>query len=276
LVGARTPRRLRIAAKILLRRSGDGVMYAEGAVRLSVLSHAGNEAVVAVLDAGHFFGEGCLAGQSQRMATATAMAPCTIVAVEKLEMVRHLRARPAFADGFLAHMLTRNIRIEEDLIDQLFNSSESGSHRLLLARYGEPGISPRPSGVSQALLAEMVGTTRCVNFFMNKFQARLSTTTATRRSLLSPDRRNARLTSCLFGIPRAAQPCAAVQKSHEQRTHSARTATSAAGARHEGRRQLWPPGGSALADEPTPGGEAARRGRQSGDWRRLQEARDRK
>src|SRR5688500_4095715 len=96
------------------------VMYVEqGAVRLSVLSHAGKEAVVAVLDAGHFFGEGCLAGQSQRMATATAMAPSTILSVEKQEMVRQLHAQPAFGDRFLTHMLTRNIRIEEDLIDQL-------------------------------------------------------------------------------------------------------------------------------------------------------------
>ena len=151
------------------------VMYVEeGAVRLSVLSHAGKEAVVAVLDGGHFFGEGCLAGQPQRMATATAMAPCTIVAVEKKEMVRHLRARPAFADSFLTHMLTRNIRIEEDLIDQLFNSSEKRLARtlLLLARYGEPEASHRALPiVSQELLAEMVGTTRSrVNFFMNKFR----------------------------------------------------------------------------------------------------------
>src|SRR4029453_19244591 len=101
------------------------VMYVEmGAVRLSVLSHAGKEAVVAVLDAGYFFGEGCLAGQTQRMATATAMVPSTILAVEKPDMVRQLHAYPAFADRFLIHMLTRNIRIEEDLIDQLFNSTE--------------------------------------------------------------------------------------------------------------------------------------------------------
>jgi CRP/FNR family transcriptional regulator, cyclic AMP receptor protein len=164
------------AAKIFAQgEPATSVMYVEkGAVRLSVLSHAGREAVVAVLDAGHFFGEGCLAGQSQRMATATAMVPCTIVGVEKQEMVRHLRARPAFADRFLAHMLTRNIRIEEDLIDQLFNSSEKRLARtlLLLARYGEPGASHRAlPRVSQELLAEMVGTTRSrVNFFMNKFR----------------------------------------------------------------------------------------------------------
>jgi CRP/FNR family transcriptional regulator, cyclic AMP receptor protein len=151
------------------------VMYLEGgAVRLSVLSHAGKEAVVALLDGGHFFGEGCLAGQPQRMATATAMVPCTIVAVDKPEMVRHLHARPAFADRFLMHMLTRNIRIEEDLIDQLFNSSEKRLARtlLLLARYGEPEASHRAlPRVSQEVLAEMVGTTRSrVNFFMNKFR----------------------------------------------------------------------------------------------------------
>jgi len=151
------------------------VMYVDqGAVRLSVLSHAGKEAVVAVLDVAHFFGEGCLAGQSQRMATATAMTACTVVVVEKQEMVRQLHAKPAFADRFLSHMLTRNIRIEEDLIDQLFNSSEKRLARtlLLLARYGEPEASHRKlPRVSQETLAEMVGTTRSrVNFFMNKFR----------------------------------------------------------------------------------------------------------
>ena len=151
------------------------VMYVEqGAVRLSVLSHAGKEAVVALLDTGHFFGEGCLAGQSRRMASATAMAPSTILSVDKQEMVRQLHAQPAFADRFLTHMLTRNIRIEEDLIDQLFNSSEKRLARtlLLLARYGEPEASHRAlPKVSQELLAEMVGTTRSrVNFFMNKFR----------------------------------------------------------------------------------------------------------
>jgi CRP/FNR family cyclic AMP-dependent transcriptional regulator len=151
------------------------IMYVEtGIVRLSVLSHTGKEAVVAVLDAGHFFGEGCLAGQSLRMATATAMGPCVVLAVEKPEMVRQLRNRPAFAERFLSHMLTRNIRIEEDLVDQLFNSTEKRLARtlLLLARYGEPEVSHRAlPRVSQELLAEMVGTTRSrVNFFMNKFR----------------------------------------------------------------------------------------------------------
>ena len=155
--------------------SATSVMYVEtGTVRLSVLSHAGKEAVIAVLDAGHFFGEGCLASQSQRMATAAAMSPCTVTVVEKQEMVRHLHARPVFADRFLKHMLTRNIRIEQDLIDQLFNSSEKRLARtlLLLARYGEPEASHRAlPRVSQETLAEMVGTTRSrVNFFMNKFR----------------------------------------------------------------------------------------------------------
>ncbi len=175
--GART-QRVEYGPPAMIFAQGDpatSVMYLEkGVVRLSVLSYAGKEAVVAVLDAGHFFGEGCLAGQSQRMATATAMAPCTILAVEKQEMVRQLHAKPAFADRFLTHMLTRNIRIEEDLIDQLFNSSEKRLARtlLLLARYGEQQESHRAlPRVSQELLAEMVGTTRSrVNFFMNKFR----------------------------------------------------------------------------------------------------------
>ena len=151
------------------------VMYVEkGAVRLSVLSHAGKEAVVALFEAGHFFGEGCLAGQLQRMATATAMGSCSILAVEKSDMVRQLHAVPVFADRFLTHMLTRNIRIEEDLVDQLFNSTEKRLARtlLLLARYGEPEASHRAlPKLSQEVLAEMVGTTRSrVNFFMNKFR----------------------------------------------------------------------------------------------------------
>jgi len=151
------------------------VMYLErGRVELSVVSHAGKQAVIAVLDVGHFFGEGCLAGQPHRMATASAMGPCTVIVVEKSEMGRHLHAQPAFADRFLMHMLTRNIRIEEDLVDQLFNSSEKRLARtlLLLARFGRPGGGHRTlPRVSQQTLAEMVGTTRSrVNFFMNKFR----------------------------------------------------------------------------------------------------------
>jgi CRP-like cAMP-binding protein len=151
------------------------VMYIEsGAVRLSVLSHAGKEAVIAVLENGHFFGEGCLASQPRRRATATAMAPSTIIAVEKDDMVRQFHAQPAFAERFLAHMLTRYTRIEEDLIDQLFDSSEKRLARtlLLLARYGARGGADRTlPRVSQETLAEMVGTTRSrVNFFMHKFR----------------------------------------------------------------------------------------------------------
>jgi CRP/FNR family transcriptional regulator, cyclic AMP receptor protein len=151
------------------------VMYIEsGAVRLSVLSHAGKEAVIAVLENGHFFGEGCLASQPRRIATATAMAPSTIIAVDKDDMVRQFHAQPAFAERFLAHMLTRYTRIEEDLIDQFFDSSEKRLARtlLLLARYGVRGASDRTlPRVSQETLAEMVGTTRSrVNFFMHKFR----------------------------------------------------------------------------------------------------------
>ena len=151
------------------------VMFVErGTVQLSVISHAGKEAVIAVLGDGYFFGEGCLVGQSQRMATASTMAASTIIVIEKQEWIRQLHAQPVLADRFLTHMLTRNIRIEEDLIDQLFNSSEKRLARtlLLMARYGEPGASHRTlPKVSQETLAEMVGTTRSrVNFFMNKFR----------------------------------------------------------------------------------------------------------
>ncbi len=151
------------------------VMYIErGSVRLSVVSPSGKEAVVAVLGPRTFFGEGCLAGQLARMATATAMTNCTVLVVDQAEMIRQLHERPAFSDRFLLHMLARNIRVEEDLVDQLFNSSEKRLARtlLLLARYGDP----QPATValpklSQELLAEMVGTTRSrVNFFMNKFR----------------------------------------------------------------------------------------------------------
>lgn len=145
-----------------------------GMVRLSVVSQAGKEAVIALVPPGHFFGEGCLAGQTVRMSTATAATPSTIAVLEQAEVVRLLRARASFADAFLVHMLKRNIRIEEDLIDQLFNSTEKRLARalLLLARYGEPEANHRAlPRVSQQLLAETVGTTRSrVNFFMNKFR----------------------------------------------------------------------------------------------------------
>ena len=151
------------------------VMYVEeGAVRLSVLSHTGKQAVIATVERWHFFGEGCLAGQAYRMATAEATCPTVVTIIEKPEMVRQLQERPVFAEQFLTHMLTRNIRIEEDLVNQLFHSSEKRLARtlLMMARYGEPEATHRAlPKVSQETLAEMVGTTRSrVNFFMNKFR----------------------------------------------------------------------------------------------------------
>jgi CRP-like cAMP-binding protein len=157
---------------------GDGcksVLYIRaGAVKLSVLSKGGREAVVAMLGVGEFFGEGCLAGQSVRMGTATAVAASTILLVDKDEMVDLLHKQRALSDRFITHMLARNIRIEEDLIDQLFNSSEKRLARtlLLLARYGKHDKPVRDvPAISQSTLAQMVGTTRSrVNFFMKKFQ----------------------------------------------------------------------------------------------------------
>jgi len=162
-------------AKIFAQGDPAGsVMYIEqGAVRLSVLSHSGKEVVVAVVEAEHFFGEGCMAGQSHRMANATAMTSCTVLTVERDEMIRQIHQNPTFADRFLAHILTRNIRIEEDLVDQLLNSTEKRLARalLLLAHYGQPTMHRELPKVSQEVLAEMVGTTRSrVNFFMNKFR----------------------------------------------------------------------------------------------------------
>ena len=145
-----------------------------GSVRLSVLSPGGKEAVVEVLGGGTFFGESCLAGQPRRTTTATAMATSVVLVIEHDEMQRQLRERPAFADGFLSHMLARNIRIEEDLLDQLFNSTEKRLARtlLMLARDGDGDVPLREvPKVTQELLAEMVGTTRSrVNLFMNKFR----------------------------------------------------------------------------------------------------------
>ena len=146
----------------------------QGGVRLSVLSRRGREAIVAMLAPGDFFGEGCLAGQSLRMATATALVPTTVLKIHKREMMRTLHEQSALSDRFIAHMLTRNIRIEEDLIDQLFNSSEKRLARtlLLLAQYGQDGDSGHVlPAISQETLAEMIGTTRSrVNLFMNKFR----------------------------------------------------------------------------------------------------------
>jgi CRP/FNR family cyclic AMP-dependent transcriptional regulator len=153
----------------------DSVLYLQsGGVQLSVLSHAGKEAVIATLGAGEFLGEGALSGQSVRLETATAIMPTTTVVVPKRQMIRLLHAQRAFADRFITHILIRNARLEADLVDQLFNSSEKRLARtlLLLARYGQGG---KPMGelpkISQETLAEMVGTTRSrVNFFMNKFK----------------------------------------------------------------------------------------------------------
>jgi CRP-like cAMP-binding protein len=146
----------------------------DGGVKLTVLNEVGREAVVAILGPGDFFGEGCLAGQSVCIATATAIAPTTVLVIEKSEMIRVLHGEHQFSDRFIAYMLTRNIRVEEDLIDQLFNSSEKRLARtlLLLASYGAQDqpqkVIPK---VSQEVLAEMIGTTRSrVNFFMNKFR----------------------------------------------------------------------------------------------------------
>src|ERR1700675_713192 len=151
------------------------VMYVqEGGVKLSVVNEVGKEAVLAMLGPGDFFGEGGMAGQTVRMGTATAITPTTLLVIEKGEMIRVLHAEHAFSDRFLAYMLGRNIRIEEDLIDQLFNSSEKRLARtlLLLARYGKQDQPQKMlPKVSQETLAEMIGTTRSrVNFFMNKFR----------------------------------------------------------------------------------------------------------
>jgi CRP-like cAMP-binding protein len=151
------------------------VMYIQqGGVKLSVVNEVGKEGVVAVLESGDFFGEGSMAGQSVRMGTATAITPTTLLVIEKNEMIRALHAEHAFSDRFVSYMLSRNIRIEEDLIDHLFNSSEKRLARtlLLLAHYGKQHQPQKMvPKISQEVLAEMIGTTRSrVNFFMNKFR----------------------------------------------------------------------------------------------------------
>ena len=151
------------------------VLYIQrGGVRLSVVNETGNEAVVAILGPGDFFGEGCLAGQPIRIGSATAITATTVLVIEKKEMIRVLHVEHAFSDRFIAYILSRNIRVEEDLVDQLFNSSEKRLARtlLLLARYGKEDKPQKMlPKISQEMLAEMVGTTRSrVNFFMNKFR----------------------------------------------------------------------------------------------------------
>src|ERR1700724_1451683 len=153
----------------------DSVFYIEeGKVKLTVLSEQGKEAIVAILGTGDFCGEGCLAGQPRRMATAAAMEESAIMRLEKSAMIRILHDEPEFSERFMSHLLARNIRVEADLVDQLFNSSEKRLARLLLilARFGKEGASERiiPK-IRQEALAEMIGTTRSrVNFFMNKFR----------------------------------------------------------------------------------------------------------
>ena len=174
-----------ISSKVVEYRSGaavfaqgdacEHVMYIQkGGIKLSVRSQTGREGVVAVLGPGDFFGEGCLAGQLMRMSTATAMTECSIARLEKADVMEMLQKDPAFSKLLLSYMLSRTIRIEEDLIDQLFNSSEKRLARalLLLANFGKEGkpeaVIPK---ISQEVLADMIGTTRSrVSFFMNKFR----------------------------------------------------------------------------------------------------------
>jgi CRP/FNR family transcriptional regulator, cyclic AMP receptor protein len=155
--------------------ASESVMYIQkGVVKLSVLSHGGKEAVVAMLGPSDFFGERALAGHPVRLEAATAITATTVLVVPKQQMIRLLHDQHTFSDRFITHMLARNIRIEEDLVDQLFNSSEKRLARtlLLLARYGKPDRADRVlPRISQETLAEMIGTTRSrVNFFMNKFK----------------------------------------------------------------------------------------------------------
>jgi CRP-like cAMP-binding protein len=153
----------------------DAVFYIKkGKVKIVVASKEGKEAVIAILGKDEFFGEGCLNAQSRRLATARAMTESAVLRVEKAEMIRVLHDEPTFAELFMSHLLTRNSRIEEDLVDQLFNSSEKRLARilLLLANFGKEG-KPEPitTRISQTTLAEMIGTTRArVSFFMNKFR----------------------------------------------------------------------------------------------------------
>ena len=153
----------------------DAVMFIQkGRIKISVLSRTGKEAVVAMLGPGDFFGEGALTGQSIRLGTAAATAPTTVLIIDKAAMLHLLREQPAFSERFISYMLARNLRIEADLVDHLFNSSEKRLARalLLLARYGDQaGPERQIPKISQETLAEMVGTTRSrVNFFMNKFR----------------------------------------------------------------------------------------------------------
>jgi CRP/FNR family cyclic AMP-dependent transcriptional regulator len=155
--------------------AADSIFYIrKGKIKLSVVSRQGKVAVVAMLGAGNFFGEGCLAGQTRRMANCTTMSACSLARLDKVAAIRVLHEEPVFAQVFLHHLLTRSIRIEEDLVDQLFNSSEKRLARvlLLLANFGKEG-EPQTAiaKISQETLAGIVGTTRSrISFFMNKFR----------------------------------------------------------------------------------------------------------
>jgi CRP/FNR family cyclic AMP-dependent transcriptional regulator len=155
--------------------AANAIFYIQkGKVKLTVVSDNGKEAVIAILGPGDFLGEGCLAGRPLYLGTATAMSECSILRLEKSSMIRLLHEQPTFSELFVSYLLSRNIRIEEDLVDQLFNSSEKRLARvlLLLANFGKEG-KPEPviAKISQETLAEMIGTTRSrVSFFMNKFR----------------------------------------------------------------------------------------------------------
>jgi CRP-like cAMP-binding protein len=174
--GGRTNPKYRTNESIFVQGDpADAIFYIqEGRVKLTVISKQGKEAVVAILKDGDFFGEGCLAGQQLRMATAVAIAECSVMKLEKAAVVRLLHEEPSFAELFMTHLLSRNIKIEEDLVDQLFNSSEKRLARvlLLLANFGKENqpelVIPK---ISQETLAGIVGTTRSrVSFFMNRFR----------------------------------------------------------------------------------------------------------
>jgi CRP-like cAMP-binding protein len=155
--------------------SSDAVFYIQkGKVRLTVVSKIGKEATIGILNEDHFFGEGCLTGQPLRLCSATAMTDCSVMRIEKKSMMEVLHREHAFSDMFVAHLLARNIRYEEDLVDQLFNSSEKRLARilLLLAHFGKEGVPETlVANISQETLAEMIGTTRSrVSFFMNRFR----------------------------------------------------------------------------------------------------------
>jgi CRP-like cAMP-binding protein len=172
---ARTVRKYARAAVIFSQgdQAADVFYVQQGRVKISVLSRTGKEAVVAIFSRGDFFGEGCLADQPRRMATASALSPSTLLVIERAKMLEVLHSHTEFAERFLAHMLARNIRVEEDLVDLLFNSSEKRLARglLLLARYGKQEQPLLIPAMPQETLAEMIGTTRSrVNFFMNKFR----------------------------------------------------------------------------------------------------------